>query len=75
MPILSLETLTFGEYYLFQLIEQPITNPEFLQRFFWLFTFWVLLPGKSFELRLKYIKNANITVDLQNSYLVKILKK
>ena len=31
--------------YLVQLIRTTNTNPEFLQRFFCLFTFWVLLPG------------------------------
>ena len=34
--------------YLVQLIEQPITNPDFLQRIFCLFTFWLFLLGESF---------------------------
>ena len=46
-------------YYLVKLIKQPITNPEFLQHIFGLFSFSVFLPGKSFKLQ---PKNANITL-------------
>ena len=46
-------------YDLVQLIRTTSTNPKYLQRIFCSFTFWVLLPGKSFELRLNTSKNAN----------------
>ena len=36
--------------YLVQLIEQPITNSEYLQRIFCLFTFSVVSTGKGFKL-------------------------
>ena len=37
-------------FYLVQLIKQPITNYEILQRIFCLFTFSAVSPGKSFKL-------------------------
>ena len=45
----------------FSSCKQPIRIPNFDNNFFvYLFTFWVLIPGKSFELRLKYIKKRPI---------------
>ena len=40
--------------YLVQLIEQPITYPEFLKQIFCLFTFLVFSLGKSFKLLSQY---------------------
>ena len=58
----------FDLYYLFQLIEQPIPNSEFWQRNFCLFTFWVLLPGKSLRLMSQHIQKC------QNNSLQKKIK-
>ena len=44
-PFLGVEIAICYVVYLVQLIEQPITNPEFLQRIFCLFTIWVFLQG------------------------------
>ena len=41
--------VSFQSFNLVQLIRKTNTNPEFLQRIFRLFTFWVFLQGKSFK--------------------------
>ena len=53
---ISYEKFTNNNIYLVRLIRINNMNPKFLQQIFCLFTFWVLLPGKSFELKLRYIK-------------------
>ena len=46
--------LKIDNLYLVQLIRTPNMNPEFLQRIVCLFTFCVLLQGKSFKLISQY---------------------
>ena len=58
--------MKFVTYISFSSYEQPIRIPNFYNEFFVYLSFEYTLPGKSFELRLKDKKNANITVDIQN---------
>ena len=52
-------------FYLVQLIEQPITNPEFLQRIFCLFTFSVVFTVAINDLLC--MKNAGIQIAMDFS--------